>query len=337
MTNFTSVGDLSRSVLLRQASAQLKSRLVTLTEEAATGLRSDVPAAMKGQMGRLAQVQDRLTLLQAHGHAAAAAQAELEGLQTAMEALQKIGTGIGMSLEAAANAPESAGFGVTSEEARQDFHSAVRLLNVSVAGRYVLSGTAVDTPPLSKPADILADAKARLVGLTTPAQMVSALEAWFAAPAGSGGFADAHFHGNTAAREVSIAPGETIRQERSALDPAFRDLLAGLVLGALATDPALGLTREQSALLMGEAGTRVTAATTTLTPWRADVGLQEAAVERAITRNAAERTALSLARSDMLAADPYETASALTEAETSLQNLYALTARLSRLSLTDYL
>ena len=46
---------------------------------------------------------------------------------------------------------------------------------------------------------------------------------------------------------------------------------------------------------------------------------------------------MSLERSDILAVDPYETATALTQAEASLQNLYALTVRLSRLSLTDYL
>ena len=58
---------------------------------------------------------------------------------------------------------------------------------------------------------------------------------------------------------------------------------------------------------------------------------------RAASRNAAEALSLSLIRSDMLAADPYDTATALTETEASLQNLYALTSRLSRLSLTDYL
>lgn len=337
MTGFTSVGDLSRSVLLRQANVQVKSRLATLTEEAATGLKSDVPAALNGQMGRLAQVQDRLALLQAHKQAASAAQAELDGLQTAMEALQKIGTGTGADLRSAAANPDGASLGVISEEARQDFHAAVRLLNVSAGGRHLLSGTAVDSPPLSDPADILADAKARLAGLTTPAGIVSAVDGWFAAPAGSGGFADAHFHGNAEAREVPLALGETMRQGLTALDPAFRDLLTGLALGAMATDPALGLTREQGAAVMGEAGTRLAAATASLTSRRADTGLQEAAVERAITRNAAETTALSLARSDMLAADPYETASALTETEASLQNLYALTARLSRLSLADYL
>lgn len=337
MTDVLSVGELSRSALLRQANAQLKSRLLTLSQEVATGLKADVPAAMNGQMGRLAQIQDRLALLGAHGQTGAAAQAELGGVQSAMGALEAIGVRSGTALRAVATATDSTSLGVRAEEARQDFHSAVRLLNVSVAGRYLLSGSAVNTPPLSDPAAILADARAQVAGLTTPAQIGAAIDAWFAAPTGSAGFADAHFHGNDHGREVQIAPGETIRQSRTALDPAFRDLLKGLAMGALAADADLDLTHGQRAELLGAAGQRLSDAAATLTTRRADLGLQEEMVERVRTRNTAEATALSLARSDMLVADSYETASALTQTEASLQNLYALTSRLSRLSLTDYL
>lgn len=331
MTAFTSVGDLSRMMLLRPAGAQLKARMLTLTQEAATGLKSDVPAALNGQMGRLAQLQDRLTLLQAHAEAAHSVRAELEGLQTAMEAMQKLGGG----LLPAANMADATSLGVRSNEARQDFHAAVGLLDVAVAGRHLLSGTAIETPPLSDAAAILDDARAQVAGLTDPAQIAATLDAWFTAPLGAGGFADVHFQGNADPREVRVAPGETIRQDRNALDPAFLGLLKGLALGALAADP--GLSREQGATLLDAAGTRIAGAATALTQRRADLGLQEAVVERAASRNAAETLSLSLIRSDMLAADPYDTATALTETEASLQNLYALTSRLSRLSLTDYL
>jgi flagellar hook-associated protein 3 FlgL len=332
MTSSVSVGDLSRAALLRQANAQLKSRLVTLTQEASSGLRADVPAATNGEMGPIAHVQTRIALLAAHGRNAAAAQGELGGLQAAMEALEQTGRRTGTALQAAATLADDATLAIRSEEARADFHAAVRMLNVDFGGRYLLSGTAVDTPPLSDPGAILADAKARVAGLTTPAEMAAALDDWF-----SNGFADSHFHGNSAARQLAVSPRETVAQKVNALDPSFRELLKGLVLGALASDADLGLTRESKAALLSEAGRRVTAGTAAVTLRRADVGLVEAAVERAAARNASEVTAMSLARSEILAADPYETATALSQTEASLQNLYALTSRLSRLSLTDYL
>ena len=44
-----------------------------------------------------------------------------------------------------------------------------------------------------------------------------------------------------------------------------------------------------------------------------------------------------LRRRGIVAADPFETANALEAAKTQLETLYALTARLSRLNLADYL
>ena len=67
------------------------------------------------------------------------------------------------------------------------------------------------------------------------------------------------------------------------------------------------------------------------------IGLQEAATTQTQAQNTAENTSLSLIRSTLISADPYETATALQETEASIQNLYTLTARLSRLKLTDYL
>ena len=50
-----------------------------------------------------------------------------------------------------------------------------------------------------------------------------------------------------------------------------------------------------------------------------------------------EATALGLARADLIAVDGYDAASRLKETETRLQTIYALTARLSELSLANYL
>ena len=60
-------------------------------------------------------------------------------------------------------------------------------------------------------------------------------------------------------------------------------------------------------------------------------------MEQAATRNDAEGTGLRIMHNRLASADPYEAATALTDAEARLEKLYALTARLSRLSLMDYL
>ncbi|OZA12697.1 MAG: flagellar biosynthesis protein FlgL, partial [Rhodobacterales bacterium 17-64-5] len=69
----------------------------------------------------------------------------------------------------------------------------------------------------------------------------------------------------------------------------------------------------------------------------ARIGTAEAKVEAARTRNAAEETALGILRSDLGSVDPYEAATRLEAARNQLESLYLVTARVSRLSLTEFL
>ena len=63
----------------------------------------------------------------------------------------------------------------------------------------------------------------------------------------------------------------------------------------------------------------------------------EQKIAEATSRNSAELLALRIARSDILGVDPFEATSALTDAQNKLEALYSVTARLSRLSLVDFL
>jgi flagellar hook-associated protein 3 FlgL len=69
----------------------------------------------------------------------------------------------------------------------------------------------------------------------------------------------------------------------------------------------------------------------------ARIGSVEAQVEAAQSRNGAEETALGILRSDIGAVDPYEAATRLEAARAQLESLYLITARVSRLSLVEFL
>lgn len=332
MKGFDSVADLSRFAHLRQANARLKSQLAVLSQEVSTGLKSDVTAATGGNLGRLAQVQTRLTLLEAHGQNASMAQTQMEGLQIAMDVIGGIASQRGGELLTTLS--DATSLDVRSAQALQDFHAVVRAINTDVGGRFVLSGTAVTTAPLPSSQDILDLASAQVAGLTDPADITATLDAWFAAP---DGFAVAAFHGNTDPTTATVGHGVTVQQGVAAIDPALRDVIKGLAIASIASLAKSDLSPESRATLLNDAGRRVSAGAAGVTNLRAQIGMQQQIIAEASARNAAEVTSLSMARSDILAADPYETASALTQTEASLQTLYSLTARLSRLSLADYL
>lgn len=339
MTYSVSIGDLSRAALMRQANAQLKTRLVTLMQESASGLKADMALATRGNLGRLAHVETRLTAFAAYRQSASAAQGELAGLQGALDAIGKIGSETAPGLLGVTTARDDATIRVRSAQARQDFLSVVGLMNIEVGGRHLLSGTRVETAPLPDGPTLMAEVKTVVAGLTDPAGISLALAGWFGAPQGGGGFVDAAFRGNDQERAVLIGPDTTARHALTAIDPAFRDLLMGLALAALADDPDVGIAlgRDEKAALLIEGGARLASGNQQLNLRRAEVGVQEDLIQRAASRNAAAETALSLARSEIRAADPYETATALSQTEANLQQLYAVTARLSRLSLADYL
>ena len=65
--------------------------------------------------------------------------------------------------------------------------------------------------------------------------------------------------------------------------------------------------------------------------------MAEAQIDAAQARNANESFALQIARNDLVSADPYETASKLQETEAQLEMIYTITARMTRLSLLDYM
>ena len=69
----------------------------------------------------------------------------------------------------------------------------------------------------------------------------------------------------------------------------------------------------------------------------ARIGTVEAQIEAARTRNSAEETALGIFRSEIGSVDSYEAATRLEQARSQLESLYLITARVSRLSLTEFL
>ncbi len=70
---------------------------------------------------------------------------------------------------------------------------------------------------------------------------------------------------------------------------------------------------------------------------RANLGTVEAHIETVSVQSASETSALEILKANLLSVDPYETASELQAVQTQLETLYALTARMSRLSLVDFL
>lgn len=331
----TSIGDLAQSLMLRSRSAQLKRDLVTLTDELSSGQTSDIAKRLGGEFSHLADITRSLRHLD--GFAVATGEVGLfAGTgQTSLGRLQDITAGLGTALIRI----DPSSLGVSRNQAvlqaRAGLDDAMGALNANAGGRHLFAGTATDRPPLASPDTLLAGLKSALTGAVTVADIRQAANHWFDDPAG---FQATVYRGSDQAlAPVRIGPSEAVTQSLRADDPLFRDVLRDTALAALASDPDLGLDATGQSALLRASGEALISAQDRIAGLRADLGFAEARIEEVATRNAAARTGLEYARGELIAADPYDTATRLQDVQFRLESLYAVTVRNSQLSLLRFL
>jgi flagellar hook-associated protein 3 FlgL len=336
--NFVSLGDIAQIFQMQHRNVQLKTLAARLGHELGSGVKQDTGAAVRGDFTALAGVERSLTTLTAYATATAEAAQHAATQQTALASIQSVTSATGPTLLAASGSGAStAVIAAAANDARQQFGFVIAALNTSTAGRFAFSGARSDAAPLIPVQAMLTALAAAVAGLTSPAAISDAISDWFDAPAGGGGYLDTAYTGGMPQAEIALGAADAVALDVTAADPLVRDMLKGLALASLIAEGTLaGDIAGQSALLLA-AGQQVLTADGDLTFLRSGIGAAEARIDEATSRNSAEATMLQIARAGMLAADPYETATALQATETQLETLYTLTARLSRLSLTDYL
>lgn len=336
--NVVSQGDMAQNWLLRRQNADLKTVLNRLTHEMSTGRRADLSGAVGGDFKVLAGIEHSLSLLGAFRTATSEAQTFTETLQTAFETVQKITTDLAPALNSAGTTGSATHVATASQDARQKFFSAVSALNVRVGDRYALSGDATDRKPILGAQEILDELTLAITGQVTGTGVITAIDGWFDALPGGGGYVDTIYGGSaTALAPFRVGEGEEATMTITATDPTLRETLKGLAIAAMVKEGALAGDLTGQSFLMKTAGDRLIANGQSLAILRAGLGTTEQAIATAASKNQAETSALEIARNRIVAADPFETASELEAVRGQLETLYALTARLSRLSLADYL
>lgn len=327
-----SLGDLAQSFLLRRSMGAVKSSIASLSQEVTTGRAADTARHMRGNLGPLAALETALSQLSAYARTTADMQLRAGATQTVLGSLSAQADALSTDL-LAVNPGQSSTLTALGHQAEQGFLAAVAALNTAVGGHALFSGAASDQPPLIEAEALLGRIVAVTGGASTASDAAAALQAWFDDPSG---FATEAWRGAAAGGGVPIAAGETATLEVTALDPEIRDTLKGLALGVL-INRSDQTSPEARAAFAGFAGEGLLAARSGLATLQGRVAAVEGQIAAAQSRNGSESSALQIARSEMVAVDAYDAATRLTDAETRLQTLYAVTARLSSLSLTDYL
>ena len=241
---------------------------------------------------------------------------------------------LGPALLAASGGTTVIQINAVAGEARQKLETAVALYNTDLAGRALFAGVATDGRATTDTQTLLAALDTEIIGATSALDVATRVTNWFNAPTG---YAALGYLGAAPLAPLAVAPGETADLGFTAADPGIRDTLKGLAMAALLGRGALAGNAPARADLARRAGEDLINSATSRADMAARLGTVEAQIATASVRNTAETSALQIARTGITAVDPYETASKLEATRQQLETLYALTARISRLSLVDFL
>lgn len=333
---FTTFGDLASTFQSRQFGAQLKTDMTRLSMELSTGKKSDLGSAVSGDFGPIAGIEHSLKMIEAYESSSAEAATLAETTQIAMDTIQNQNQDLSQGLILASSSVDAKMIRTTAADARQNFQSIVSTLNTNVAGKSLFAGAATDKPALASSEDIMTALMAEISGETSAAGVATKIDEWFDTP--GGGFETLGYLGSDDPMgPIRLGNGSTAEMTARADDQAIRDVLKAVAKSAVIAEGALDGNREQQILLTKGASSELLTANDSFTMLRAEIGTVEARIENSKVSMAAEKAALEISRSEIIAADPYETATEFQAVYGQLQSLYTVTARMSQLSFTDYM
>jgi len=330
-----SIGDLAQSLKLRQDNLRIRADLERLSQELATGRKSDVTAAVSGDFGALASIENSLVKLGSYELATDEAGMIVSTTQRSLETIQTSMTELSGALLLAQNGGPASLVDAAGADARGRLDSVLTVLNIEVSDRSIFAGAATDGPAVADAGTIMADLTLLVAAETTASGVEAVIDTYFGP---GGGFEATGYLGDPSPMSAAaIADGETVEFPTTALSSEIRESLAAFAKGAILDEAALALSSDERSLLARSAGESLLTAERDIVRLRATTGIAEERVDRAATRIGAERAALELARSELTSVDPFAVATQLQAAELQLESLYTLTTRMSRLTLTAFL
>ena len=332
---FNSIGDLAQGFALRSQNTILKQQMDRLTQELASGKTADVSQHLSGDFMSLSDIEHKLVLSQSYRRGADQARIETEIMQIALDSVQREAESLGLIGVTVGASPGALDISSFANDARNTVEAIFSALNSSIGGRALFSGDVVDSIPLKPPSDFVAAIQGAAAGSLSISDLSHSLDAFFDT---GGGFETLIYQGGEVARGAyQLGEGESVKLDFRADHPAIRDVLKQVAILTVLDDPGVVLTVSEKVDIAAQAGETLLGAQSRITGIRGDLGFAESRIDRASSRLSAEHASLSLIQADLLAVDPYDTATDLETVQLRLETLYTITSRTSRLNLVNFL
>lgn len=330
--------ELSRLLTLQRSAGETRGALDRAAQEMSTGQKVSKYEATGGNLTRLYALERMLERITVHEHNLDLTATKLDLMQLGIEKAHSRASSIAVDMLSATGLKDISSARHHAEASRVAFSDLIGTLNLQVAGEALFAGTATDRTAVLPAEDVLAQINGVVAGLSASGA-IQAVEDYFAG-VGMPNFADNAYLG--AADDVSaVEVGESTRIDYAirATDPKLLEALKGHALASLvAKGGAFEAGGDADRLtLLTAAGQTLLTARDGLLDLSSQTGSAQAAVETAKAQRNAEKEAYDLARANLLAADPYQTATMFEAMKNQLESVFAVTARIGNLRFANFL
>jgi len=334
--SWVSLGSLSLPFQMQRNGVQLRNAMAQHSAELTTGRVEAPQRHLRGDLGALAAIESRLARIAAYDSVIGQNGTLLDTAQSALERVSSLGSFLSNQVLTAVFADSGPqGYASVGGSARAALGDMVSVLSTSVAGRTLFAGAAVDRGPLLSADEILAAVGTAVAGMSNAQDIADTVESFFFDPGGP--FESVIYQGSGMSPGGAIDDSEVGPALPDAANPAIRRQLMAVTLGALLDDDSISLDRTETRALALNTMQMIESNGEAVTALQAGLGFGQELLEQRQQRLSHEKDALVLARQGLIGTDPFESASLLEETRHRLEALYAVTARVSRLSLLEYM
>ncbi len=330
------LSDLSFSLYQQKQAAQLRLDLQRAGYEMTTGQSANLVEALRGDTDQLFEIDRSLEILAQHSTGLSLAASRASATQLSLSTIQDSTGTLGVDLSAAIAIGDLTSANQWGSSANQMLETVVGALNTSVGGRYIFSGAAEDTAPLIASENIIADVTALIDAAPDTATALADIEAYFNDPGGP--FETMVYGGATEDAPGVLTPdGNRIDYMLRADAQPLRDMMRGLATAAAFGSSALAGSTPDAMAIYESAGALIQSADQDITALRANLGMDEENISKTQSFVAAETAAFQLARTELAGVDAFDAAARFADIENQLSSAYTVTARISNLTLTNFL
>ena len=311
---------------LSQHISELRSQIGKTSTEATTGRYEDLTLHLSGRIGKAMLSQKALTDLTSEKEVLDLRSARLSLVQSSLTTVQESSTGIAASMLSAVVGSHETEIATASRDAKAALSTTMSALNARYGERFLFAGDATSSIPFAGSDQLLADIEAIAQMATDANDFEIQLDDYFSSP--TGGWQQNIYQGNT-----TTSDPDGVNADREAIRSQIRNLA---ILSLSGPDGSIANLDGYSGLIESTS-LKLSASETAITNLRADLGVFEQRIADDLESLAAEETILTASFNNLTARDQYEAASELQSIETTLEASYMITARLSQLSLLNYL